>query len=169
MSETTLTLPPGTPPKVLAMVQKMALEADTFGGDALSATFDILNNILKATDEVEIFKAANAGTTSGQDYLETGFRLREDGISSRKSTKNSEGGLPYYYQLSVTDFHTGEPLTVSCGGLSAVAVITTLRDNGILAKYEEEGGMPLMFTEKAAGNGNVLLVQPYVPNGRSKK
>lgn len=168
-----IVLPKNAPEKLVALVNKLNLEAETFG-DSMSSTFDILENILSATTEEEIFNAANAGTNSGQDFVDIPFRIREDGISARKSRKNDSGqGFPIYLQLNVVRLDTNEPIVISIGGLSAVATLAALRDNGVLASYEDLNGMALVFKEKQATNGNVLLVQPWAAgnsrNGSSKK
>jgi hypothetical protein len=160
-------IPSGAPEEIKALVQKMAAESESFGDSGLEITMGIMGRILTAASEEEIFAAADAALTSSQDYIQIPFRLKEDGLTARKSTVEESNGFPYYWIMKVTEIESGEEVTLSCGGASAVATLSALRDNGILAKYEDQGGMPLVFFEKAAKVGSIVLLRPY--RGSSKK
>ena len=162
-------IPSSAPQEIQDLIKKMSLEAEAFGS-GIEVTMGIMGKILNATSEDDIFGAANGGMMSSKEYVQTPFRLKEDGLTARKSTVEDNEGFPYYWILTVTEMESGEEVMVSAGGASAVATLSALRDNGILAKYEDQGGMPLFFFEKPAKNGSVILLKPWRGgNGSAKK
>lgn len=140
------------------------------------AVLAIMKNILVAEETEEaIFAAANAGSISGQDFVDRPFLLNDGDISFRVSSKTytDQGSFPWYVLMKVTAMDTGEECTVTCGGFSILTVLWRFDAAGILKKYE--GGMPLIIKGKTTGSGNtVLLLHPYNPpklttNATSKK
>jgi hypothetical protein len=150
-----------------AFYRKLGLEAeidDENGGSDVSSR--IQEKILNATTEEEIFAASQGGTVAGKDFLNRPFRLREEGVRVMESTiepsKDNPNPEPFYLLMDVVDLADGEEVTLNCGGKGIVATVISLRDNGILAKYEGQGGMPLMLTAKSTRKGNdVLNIQPF--------
>ncbi len=141
-------------------------------------TAEIMDRILGADgetpEEIEaaIFAAQDAGTVASKEFLYRPFTLTEDGATLIASTEKyaNQGGLPVYYLLRVHALDTGEEVVINAGGRTVVAVITALKEKGVLARYPD--GMPLQFIAKSTASDNdvVLLVPWKAPaSGKGKK
>jgi hypothetical protein len=128
------------------------------------SVLDILQNILAAGNEDEIFAAANAGTTSGADFLDIPYRLKSDGIEWKKSAAvfREQGGFPFYALTHVINLQTGEEQIVTCGSFSVVVSYWRMQQIGIFDAYEEAGGIPLILRGKPSGAGTVIIPSKYI-------
>lgn len=139
--------------------------ASTFDEGTVSASvMGILDNIMAAGNEDEIFAAAQAGTTSGKDFVDIPFRCKADNIQWKKSAAvyREQGAFPFYMLADVFNLQTGERQPLSCGGPSVVVSFWKLQLTGAMDKYDAEGGMPLILTGKPAGAGIVLIPKKYI-------
>jgi hypothetical protein len=140
---------------------KFAEEPDWAGGvDSMA------ERILLAETEEEIFAAGElSGTTGGRDYVNEPFLLKSDDYIVRVSNiRDSDGnskGVGYYLLMRVTDYASGEEKIINTGAPAVVTQITHFDEKGILAKYDEDGGMPMMIGSKPSGEGNVLFLKPF--------
>lgn len=163
-------------PAIRNLFEKLEIESTMLDDSPVSA-YSIAEKILSADTEEAIFEAANAGTTAGKNYVNRPFRLHENNISVRESNRDDlDGGLidprtgkQFYVLLSVTDLETGNDDVLNCGSPSIVTTLLALRDGGHMAKYNDEGGMPLMITSKPTGNGEVLILKPFRAANAAKK
>lgn len=133
-------------------------------GELDKSVLNFMSRILEANDEDAIFAAANAGTTATKEFFNTPFLLKSDGIEWKRSaaTYIEQGGFPWYTLVRVTDMTTGEERTLNGGGFSYMTTLYKLWKVGILAKYDEEGGMPLVMEPKATAKGfAVVLLKKY--------
>jgi hypothetical protein len=162
------------PDRVAALARTMYLSA-TLDNSGNTAVLSIMDNILAAETEDDIFAAANAGTTSGKDYLDRPFLLPSENIDWKLSGAvfREQGNFPFYALFRAIDMGTGEEITVNCGGFSFVTTLWQLSALGHLDKYDADGGMPLVIRSKPAANGNVLLLHKYIvpvpPKPRAEK
>lgn len=157
-------------PVVQNLLDKLRLES-SMGDDGAFVTQDsIAEKILQAATEDEIFAAADAGTVATKNFVGRPFRLSKDAITVRVSTRDDiEGGMGYYLLLRVTDLQTDEEVILNTGAQSLVTTIIKLRDDGHFDKYEKDGGYPFIIKTKPAGNGDVLILQPFKAAGSAKK
>lgn len=157
MTTTTVSLPANLPPAFQAMIDDLASVATT---DALSSAVQIADGILAAAvsgDEEAIFEAANAGTISGENYVDEPFNVRHDAVQWNKTSEQylKEGAFPYY-ALVRTDGSDGSPMVLNIGGQSTVPTLYALWSGGVLEKYGEQG-MPLIMRVVKTGAGWDLL------------
>lgn len=147
---------------VLALTAETALDA-TDRTSADDFVLDIVESILSAETEEDIFEAQEAGTVSGKDFLNIPFRLLEEELSFVRVAEEyrSPTTLPFYARMTVARLDNGEWETISCGGNSVVSVLFALRKTGALAKYTEDGGRPLVITAKQGAVNQFLLLKPY--------
>jgi hypothetical protein len=149
------------PEKVRNLIRALKLNA-TF--DTGQAQLSIMDRILAAETEEEIFAAANAGTVSGKDLAGRPFVLVSDNVEWKTSAEQyrTQGAFPFYALIRCTALDTGDEVVADCGGYSFVATLWALTSRGFLQAYEEQGGMPLVIEAKRMTSGyDVLLLQPY--------
>lgn len=149
---------------VVQFARVMDLESTIDSGVLDPAILEIMSGILNADSEDAIFAAANAGTTSGKDFIDNPFMLKSEAIQWKKSAAafQEQGGFPFYALMRVMDMMTGELRVLNCGGLSFLTTLWKLAQLGVIAQYDDNGGMPLVLTEKAASSGyTVLLLKKY--------
>lgn len=153
----------GVPPAVEVFCKKLALESVMDEGGVSTATLAIMERILAADSEEDIFAAANAGTTSGKDFVGRPFQLLDENIEWKASAAQfrEQGGFPFYAICRAVDIQTGAELVLGCGGFSFMATLWTLHDRGIITRYDKDGGMGLILKEKPAANGSVLLLEKF--------
>lgn len=149
------------PPTVQQLLKRLALNATI--DDRSSAQFAIMDQILQATTLDEILKAADAGTLSGQDFTGKPFLLHSDNVEFHRSAMNyiGDGGFPYYALLRVRDLQTQAERVLSCGGFGFIATLDSMLRLGIIQKFDEQGGMPLILRAKSTASGyEVLILEP---------
>lgn len=145
------------------MVQQLEIEATIQDGDSIDAALDIMENILSATTEEELFEAQEAGTLSGKNYTNIPFRLRADGIEWKKSGPGfvGEGGFPYYCLLRISDMESTKTQVLTCGGKTFVATVRKLQQLQAFDRFDAEGGRPMQLVGKTVSSGfDVLLLKP---------
>ena len=135
---------------------------------------DLLESILAAETEDEIFEVAEAGTVSGQDFTARPFQLLSTDLTFAESAeryRSQPGGFPYFARLKVREIATGEEHHVTCGGKTVVTTLYALRQRGFLAQWDDKGGRPLVLVGIPTNSGNeALILQPYnMPAGRGGK
>lgn len=160
-------------PEMRQFARAISLEASFDDSASNPAVLQIMQNILTAEGEDEIFAAANAGTTAGKEYVDKPFLLKQDDIHWKKSGAMfaEQGGFPFYALMNVTDLETGEyPRVINCGGYTFLTTMWKLAQGRILGQYEDKGGMPLIIRGKPASQGVVLIPQKFImpktPNGK---
>jgi hypothetical protein len=154
----------GLAPEVLLFAKTLDIEVGMPDADGPNmAVFDIMAQILGAEDEDAVFEAADAGLTSGKEFKDIPFRIRREDITwKRSATQYTEHGqFPFYAMLRVSTLKDGEVKTISCGGATFCAVLYKLQKLDAFAKYEEDGGLPMVITGKPAGIGEVLIPRKY--------
>lgn len=164
--------------RVKAMAQAIAIEASIEDPTASSENFvyEIMDNILSAETEEEVYEAQEVGTTGTKDFVGVAFRLKDANISWRKSgmwDPTKPGSFPFFAVMTVTRLDTGEDEVVSGGGLTFVASLYRLQQLNAFDSHEADGGKPLVITAKPTGSGfHVLMLKAYkVPapaNSRGK-
>lgn len=148
--------------EINAFYSKLALEAvlvENEGGEGFAD--EIIRNVLAAETEEDILDAGDVGTLATKEFINTPFRLRDDHMEVRKSTLTDEDGKkknPFFLLMDVTEIATGEDVTLNCGARTVMTQFVSLRDSGVLKRYEDEGGMPLVITTKSTKGGNEVLV-----------
>jgi hypothetical protein len=162
----------GIAPEVMLFARALDIEVGMPGDGPSTAVFDIMAQILNATDEDSVFEAAQAGLTSGKDFKDIPFRLRREDIEWKRSASayTENGQFPFYAMLRVTTLKDGEMKSISCGASTFCAVLFKLQKLGAFDQYEEDGGMPLVITGKPAGVGEVLIPKKYfIPTAANAK
>lgn len=154
--------------RTLTMLQEVMLEV-TMDDSGSTAAFDIMEQVLAGGDMEAIFAAANAGTTSGKDYVDKPHYLRKEDIQWKLSTVGMKAeGFPFYILAKVTDMETGERLVINCGGLTYCGTIYALSKIGAFDQFGPEG-MPFVIKEKKIDEvKSVLIPQKYVIPGAAK-
>ena len=154
--------------RTLMMLREVMLEVGMDDSGSLAA-FDIMEQVLAGGDMDAIFAAANAGTTSGKDYVDKPHYMRRDDVQWKLSTVGMKaGGFPFYILTKVTDMETGERIVLNCGGLTYCGAIFALGKIGAFEKFGDEG-MPLVIKAKQIDEvKSVLIPQKYVIPGAAK-
>lgn len=144
-------------------------------GELDKSVLNFMSRILAADDEDAIFAAANAGTTATKEFFNTPFLLKSTDIEWKRSaaTYIEQGGFPWYTLVRVTNMSTGEEMTLNGGGFSYMTTMYKLWKTGILAKYDEDGGMPLIMEPKATAKGFAVVLlkkfnMPVMASGKAK-
>lgn len=162
-------------PEVRKMVQLLALEAETSKDSGNDFVFGLMDEILSAESEEDIFAAQDKGLMSGQDFSNNPFYLAEDNILIKRSTIVGGDGLPFYAMMTVTEIATGEERALNCGGKTFMAVLHALRQIGYFNVTEENPlGRSVVIISTPSPAGAYLSLKPYkvaVPtsSGRGKK
>lgn len=148
---------------VLMFARKVDLASTLDDGVTDTSVLEIMSRILDATDEESLFAAANAGTTPTKEFLNVPFMLKSDDVVWKRSRSEyiETGGFPWYALMRVTNLQTGEEQTLNGGGFSFVSTLWKLGELGVMQKYDEDGGMPLICEGKPAGRGTVVLLKPF--------
>lgn len=154
--------------RTLAMLAEVMLEVSMDDSGSVAA-FDIMEQVLAGGDMDAIFAAANAGTTSGKDYVDKPHYLRKEDIQWKLSTVGMEtGGFPFYILAKVTDMESGERIVINCGGLTYCGAMYALGKIGAFEKFGAEG-MPMVIKAKNVDAvKTVLIPQKYVIPGAAK-
>lgn len=154
--------------RTLTMLQEVMLEV-TMDDSGSTAAFDIMEQVLAGGDMDAVFAAANAGTTSGKDYVDKPHYLRKEDIQWKLSTVGMKAeGFPFYILAKVTDMETGERLVINCGGLTYCGTIYALSKIGAFDQFGSEG-MPMVIKAKGVDEvKSVLIPQKYVIPGAAK-
>lgn len=124
-----------------------------------NAALQIVETILSAETEEDLFRAQAAGTISGKDYTLRPFRMSPNRIDWRRSREAyiDNGGFPFFFFANVIDMETGNSVVINCGGKTIVAMVWKLCQLGAFDRFEERGGRPLMFQGNAALSGYEYL------------
>lgn len=167
MTTTAVSTPNNLPPEFAEMINTLA-DVATSENDGLGASVQIAASILAAGSRGvdAIMEASDAGTTSGEDYLNTPFRVRTQDVSWRKSGDQfkDQGGFPYYALVRTTDVD-GTPMVLSCGGQSVVPTLFALWDNDHL---EGDGLVFVLSTVRTGSNYDLLKLRLAPSNGKAK-
>lgn len=159
-------------PNLKFMLQRVAQEA-SWAGDAAQQNqaiqMDILERMLSAETEEELFALQEAGGISGKDYVNTPFRIGAGDITFKES-KIVGSGLPFYAMLNVVEEASGNAVTVTTGAVNVIGVLHTLlvwndddrpAEKRSFAPWDDFGGRLFQFVEKQTASGNsVLMMKP---------
>lgn len=148
------------PQRVRQLAERLNVSA-TVG--TTGAQLDIMDKILAATTEEELFAAATAGTVSGQDRAGRPFLITDWEYKRSAPGYVDQGAFPFYVLLRVRYPDNGEEEVLSCGGFTFVSVIDGLDRMGALTRaIEEHGGYPLMIEARRMASGfDVLIPHPF--------
>lgn len=148
---------------VQVLMNETALSVEEERGSTDDFVMDIVESILSAESEEEIFEAQEAGTTSGKDFINIPFRLLEENLTFLRTAEQyrTPGTLPFYVRMDCARLDNGEWATITTGGNSVVAVLYALRKNAILERYNDQGGRPLVIVAKQGAVNEYLLLKPY--------
>jgi len=157
-------------PLVRNFLRRLDLEATTEaqeGGD--ETVLQIINSILAAETEEELFKAQEAGVLSAKDFVNQPFRLKSENVSWRRSNIESSA-LPFFAIMKILDLEDGEEKMLACGGATFMVVLDKLISFGSLDRPEDsDQGRSLQITAKRTSRGyDVLLLKPFNMNGARK-
>lgn len=145
------------------MLSRLSIEASLESNEqsAREIQLSIMEQILSAETEEDVYAAQEAGTTGTKDFVGIPFRVREADIAWRRSGVEG-GGFPYYAVLNATRLDTGEAITLSGGGITFVAALDRLLSLDTFRAHEEDGGKPLIITSKTTGKGyEVLMLKSF--------
>lgn len=174
-------IPPGIAlPEIAMLVRKLDFESQS--SDSRAAALSIMEGMLRAETEEELFERQEAGTVSSKDFILRPFRLLAENVQWKKSSAVliEQGGFPYYALLTVTDMETGTDVVVDSGAPSVISVLSKLLDmdtddrpmeKRAFERFRADGGRPLQFVEKPVSAGNVIMLKPVVTEAakRGKK
>lgn len=146
------------PERVRQLVDRLKLSS-TFQNTA-SIQLGIMDQILSATSEDEIFAAANAGTIAGKDVAGRVFLIHEHDWMRSAPGYIAQGAFPFYALCKVTFLDTGDNAVVNCGGFTFVSVLDALDRNGHLEKHPD--GYPMVLEVRQTQNGmDVVIPRPF--------
>lgn len=145
------------------MVEVLHVEASLQEGDTRSAIdfqMSIVEAILNAETEEEIFDAQEAGGLSGQDFINRPFTIFAEDVEFVQTAIKSGTTFPFYVRIKAAEMATGVEHNITCGGFSIVPVLYALRKRGFL-NDETPKAMAFKSTATLSGNSRLSLV-PYV-------
>lgn len=144
---------------VAQMITVLEIEASVNADSGVDASLQIMENILAAETEEDLFQAQEAGTTSGKDFVNKVFRMTSEGIEWRRSRQTyiDQGGFPFFFLARILDVETNQELVINCGGKTVVSMVHKLQKLGGFDRFQAEGGRPLMLRANAAESGNDFL------------
>lgn len=159
-------------PAMRQFFQVMELESEAPGDMTEDFMLDLMEQILAAETEEEIFAAQSTGMIAGKDFTNRPFWLRGDDIQIRKTTYR-QGGLPWYAVMKVTEVATNDEFVLNCGGKTFMAVLQALRNKGYFDNPDFPHGRSLSLVGHEAQNGTYLTLMPFViksakANGKAK-
>lgn len=153
---------------LLTRLQNEVSFTEENGGTALS----IMESMLAAESEEELFDRQEAGAVSSKDFVLRPFRLLPENIQWKNSNKAyiEQGGFPFYALITVTDMETGDRVVIDSGSPSVISILSKLvefddpsRAVRSFEPHRERGGRPLQFVEKPVSSGySVILLKPVV-------
>lgn len=155
-------------PRMADMVRDLRASAALIDGEEqrMADISEILENILSAPSEAELFQAQEANGLSTQDFVNTPFRLRATDIQWRNST--FDAGFPVYASMRIRQ-DDGTETRLNGGGWSFVSVLYKLLSFGSFDGYEDEG-RPFIIVEKQTQSGyTVLLLKPLPSSPKNGK
>lgn len=155
-----------------ALVERLKLETTIGAEDEFRVDIaSIMENILRAESEEEVFARQEAGGVASKDYVNRPFTLQVEGIQWKPTGAafRADGAFPFYAMLNVVDSETGNEMLINAGGATVVAVLDRLARLGAL-----DDARSLMFVEKPVASGyTVILLRPIktaaAPSPRAKK
>lgn len=159
-------VPSNAYPKLRQMLDILRLEsAQSNRGSEF--VMEIMERILAAESFEQIFAEQESGMVSGKDFAGRPFLLHGDNIEVMPSRFES---LPFYFLLKVTALDTGEEVVLNCGGMTFVATLHGLRQNGYFENPEYPDGRTLVLSATPSPQGAYLSLRPYVvkTSGRAK-
>lgn len=181
MSDSTAVAKPADYSEVRNLLQRLEIES-SLESDNRQAQLSIIQGLLAAESEEELFERQEAGTISSKDFLGRPFRLLPENIAWKKSASQyvEAGGFPFYALLQVTDIEKDEGVVLDAGGYTVVSILDKLMqfddesrpmEKRSFEPYRGFGGRALVFDGKPATNGTVVLLKPYhIPGeGPAKK
>lgn len=160
-------------PEIRLLMSRLDFSASD-ESDNKNTALAIMETMLGAETEEELFERQEAGLLSSKDYTLRPFRLLPEGISWKKSAQGfiDQGGFPFYVILRVTDMETGNEVAVDSGAPSVISVIDKLLqwddasrplDKRSFERFRADGGRPLQFVPKATSSGqSIVMLKPVV-------
>jgi hypothetical protein len=155
-----------THPRLAEMMKSIHLAAsfDTSPGGN-DFVMDLMEQILRATSEDEIFELQESGMVAGKDFAGRPFLIKAEDIQWKNAgqTYIDQGAFPYYAIFKVTTMDTAEEVVVNCGGKTFVATIWALMNNNdgdALSPERFPDGRPLVIKANPSPNGAYLTVAP---------
>ena len=143
-------------------------------GDNRNTSLAIMDSILAAETEEELFERQEAGLISSKDYTLRPFRLLPEAITWKPSAQGfiDQGGFPFYAILRVTDMETGDTVAVDSSAPSVISVLDKMLqwdDEGrplaqrAFERFRADGGRPLQFVAKQVASGfSVVMLKPVI-------
>jgi hypothetical protein len=157
--------------EIAALVERLKIETQIPDDEFRADIAAIMENILRADSEEEVFARQEAGGVASKDYVNRPFTLSVEGIQWKLTGHafREGGSFPFYAMLKVVDSETGNDMLINAGGATVVAVLDKLARLGALDEPRS-----LMFVEKPVASGfSVILLRPIktaaAPSPRAKK
>lgn len=156
---------------LVRMIQSLAIEVSLPDEESSFDIGAIMDNILTAETEEEVFARQSLNTTATKDYTNKPFTLKGEDITWRKSAQAfiDQGAFPFFALFKATDTESGEEITLNGGGATFCAVLRRLQELGGFDDYPD--GRPLMIVGKPTLSGQeVITLRPLsTPKTRAKK
>lgn len=155
-------------PALKEMVVSLYEETGGENGDVVPTedfVLSVMDQILSAETEDDIFELQEAGTTAGKDFTNIPFFLRAEDVTFQRAQQVyiDAGGFPYFARMTVTEAATGEQQVISTGAKTLVAAIYSLRRLGALDGTRNDGkGKALVIKDHPSANGAWLSIAPFV-------
>lgn len=151
-------------PNVGILLRDLDTEAIAVEESGIDVSLQIMEQILSAETEEDLWRAQNASTISGQEFVDRPFLMKSSQIDWKRSRENyiAQGGFPFYFLARVLDLGTNEEVVVNCGGKTVVAMVRKLQKLGAFDQYEN--GRPLMLKSNGGTeSGNeYLTIHPAI-------
>jgi hypothetical protein len=160
------------------MVRELARITEEDGGDSNDFIMGLMDKILSAGSEEEIFASAESGMVAGKDFAGRPFYLRREDISWKKASQGfiDGGAFPFYAIFTVTEIVTGQEATLDTGGKSLVAQLFALYNtpndrikDDLLDPVKYPNGRPLVIMSHESDAGAYITLRPVVQKDSGDK
>ena len=152
-------------PHLAGMMDDLNSRAIVREESGASVVVQIMEGILSADTFEDLFRAQEAGTVAGKNYINRPFILRPENVEWRRSRDVfiEQGGFPFFFFARVTDLETGDDIVVNCGGQTVVAMMYKLTSTARYWEGHEETGRAFTLRSNAAQESDFeyLTIHPY--------
>lgn len=152
---------------MLAILDDIATEQENSGADL---AMEIAEKILASETFEDLFRAQEAGTTSGKEFVNRPFLFKPSEVTWKRSREGyiNQGGFPFFFFARVLDLETGEEVIINCGGKTVVAMVYKMCHTPSFWEGEHANGraFTLRANQASESDNEFLTIHPAIIPGQ---